>query len=98
MTQNEAWMKRAGLAACLVMLFAGFAFAQTSTLSGSVTDPQGNAIAGATITATNAATGAVRTTVSSKDGSYQLPQLAPGTYKVRAEAKGFAAEIGRAHV
>ncbi len=81
------------LQSCLMftMLFAVAitAFGQTSSLSGSVLDPQGSAIAGATITVTNAATGATRTTTSSKDGAYQIAQLTPGTYRVRAEGQGF---------
>src|SRR5262249_25526330 len=46
-----------------------------------------------TITATNIATGAARTTTSSKEGAYQIPQLSPGAYRVRAEAHGFAAVV-----
>jgi hypothetical protein len=76
------------LLACAIV-----AFGQSSSLSGTVLDPQGNAIAGATITATNVATGAARVTTSSKEGSYQILQLAPGTYRVRAEAKGFASIV-----
>lgn len=81
---------RSALALLLTLLFASFAFGQSSSLSGTVLDPQGNAVSGATITATNLATGAVRTTTSSKEGAYQISQLAPGTYRVRAEAQGFA--------
>ena len=66
------------------------AIGQSSSLSGTVYDPQGNAVAGATVTATNHATGAARSATSSKEGGYQIPQLSPGTYKVRAEARGFA--------
>lgn len=69
------------------------ALGQASSLSGAVQDPQGAAIAGATITVTNLATSATRTTTSSKDGTYLVSQLAPGTYKVRAEAKGFKALV-----
>src|SRR5215813_7569637 len=82
------------LQSCLMfaVLFIGgiVAFGQSSSLSGTVLDPQGNAVTGATITATNVATGAARTTTSSKEGAYQIPQLPPGTYRVRAEAQGFA--------
>jgi len=82
------------LQSCLMfaVLFIGgiVAFGQSSSLSGTVLDPQGNAVTGATITATNVATGAARTTTSSREGAYQIPQLPPGTYRVRAEAKGFA--------
>jgi len=79
----------------LVVLFtcAIVAFGQSSSLSGTVLDSQGNAVSGATITATSVATSAVRTTTSSKEGSFQIQQLPPGTYKIRAEAKGFKATV-----
>src|SRR5262245_12493244 len=79
----------------LVVLFtcAIVAFGQSSLLSGTVLDSQGNAVSGATITATSVATSAVRTTTSSKEGSFQIQQLPPGTYKIRTEAKGFKATV-----
>ncbi len=80
---------RNSLGVLLLTLTSVLAFGQTSSLSGLVVDPQGNAIAGATITVINKVTGASRTTVSSKDGTYQIPQLPPGLYRVRAEAQGF---------
>lgn len=80
---------RSGLALMLAMLFANVALAQVSSLAGSITDPQGNAIAGATITLNNIATGASRSVTSTADGNYQFAQLAPGTYRLRAEAQGF---------
>ena len=44
---------------------------------------------GATVTATNTATGGVRTTVSNESGAYNLPGLAPGTYTLKVELSGF---------
>jgi hypothetical protein len=82
-----------GLVFVVLLIGATSALGQSSSLSGTVLDPQGNAIAGATITVTNVATGATRATTTSKDGAYQIPQLAPGAYKVRAEASGFKAII-----
>src|SRR4051812_35102891 len=58
-------------------------------LAGTVTDPQQGAIPGATITATNKQTGAVRTTVSGSDGTFQLTDLEPGRYNVTVELQGF---------
>src|SRR5262247_3562957 len=81
---------QSGLTLAVLLISATMAFGQSSSLSGTVVDPQGNAVAGATITATNVATGAARATTSSKEGAYQIPQLAPGTYRVRAEALGFS--------
>src|SRR5262245_8039241 len=84
---------RSGFMLAVLSLSAIAAFGQSSSLSGTVLDPQGNAVAGATITATNVATGAVRTTTSSKEGAYQIAQLAPGTYRVRSEAQGFSSVL-----
>ena len=84
---------QSGLALAVLLIGATSAFGQSSSLSGTVLDPQGNAIAGAIITVTNVSTGAARTTTSSKEGAYQIAQLAPGTYRMRAESKGFASIV-----
>jgi len=70
-------------------------FAQTSngTLAGTVTDPTGGALAGATVTVTSLDTGAVRTTQTISNGSYRIESLLPGTYNVRAKAPGFAETV-----
>ena len=82
-----------GLVFVVLLLGATSALGQSSSLSGTVLDPQGNAVAGAVITVTNVATGTARATTTSKEGAYQIPQLAPGSYKVRAEASGFKAIV-----
>jgi Carboxypeptidase regulatory-like domain len=84
---------QSGLMFAVLLLGSTMAFGQSSSLSGTVIDPQGNAVAGATITATNVATGTARAATTSKEGAYQIPQLAPGTYRVRAEGSGFASII-----
>lgn len=80
---------RSGL--ILGVLFIGTiaAFGQSSSLSGTVLDQQGNAVRGATVTATLMSTGASRNVITNKDGVYLIPQLAPGAYRLRAEAQGF---------
>lgn len=84
------------LTALLMVVFAvvaPVAEAQTQatggTIQGIVTDPDGNALPGSTITVTNSETGRVRTTVSSATGTYRVPLLSPGTYSVRVELTGF---------
>lgn len=62
----------------------------SSRLNGSVTDPSGAAVAGATITLTNAATGLKRTTTSNGAGLYQFLDVPPGDYQLEAAATGFA--------
>ncbi len=65
----------------------------TATLTGTVVDPQKSAVAGATVTAKEVATGLERTTQTSSDGSYTLTNLPAGTYDVTVEAKGFARSV-----
>src|SRR5262249_42040182 len=56
---------------------------------GSVVDESGAALPGATITATHVETGTVRTTVTSGTGTYVMPALPIGVYKISAELTGF---------
>ncbi len=64
-----------------------------ATLSGTVSDPTGAVAPGTTITAENVDTRATRTTSSDASGSYFLPELPPGNYKLTAEKQGFRKEI-----
>ena len=68
----------------LVLGWASVASAQvnTATLSGTVIDPKGGAVAGAKVTVTNAGTGAQRTSVTDEGGRYNLVGLPPGQYKM----------------
>jgi hypothetical protein len=75
----------------LILLAAvhGYAQERFGGITGQVTDPSQGALPGATITATNKATGAMRTTVSSPDGTFALRDLEPGRYTVSVELQGF---------
>jgi hypothetical protein len=78
---------------CLVfvLLAAAGVSAQTfrGTILGTVTDPSGAVIAGAKVTVKNLGTGLERTTETSADGSYSLPELPIGTYTVTVTQSGF---------
>ena len=63
--------------------------AGASTVRGTVTDPQGNVVAGATVTLTNLATSNSRTSTSNDSGSYAFEFVPAGDYKLEVEAKGF---------
>jgi hypothetical protein len=79
-----------------VLLFAAPAlFAQEfrATLSGRITDSSGAAVAGASVEAIAAATGAVATGTSAEDGNYSIPFLQPGTYKITVQKAGFQKAI-----
>src|SRR5215467_5620886 len=58
-------------------------------LTGTVSDAQKLAVPGATVTATNNETGAVRTATTNADGSYRIADLTPGRYTVTIELQGF---------
>ena len=66
--------------------------ATTADLTGTVLDQTNAAVPGATVTATNVDTNAVRTTTSDNQGRYTIPALPPGTYTVTCELTGFGTE------
>ena len=70
----------------------------TGDISGNVTDSTGAVVPGATITATNTATGSIRSGTTSSDGNYRLPELSIGTYKVSAAAQGFKTAVQNADI
>lgn len=62
----------------------------TATILGTVADPSGAAISGATVTVTNESTGRSTTALSDEAGGYLFPLLPiAGTYEVSVEAVGF---------
>lgn len=80
------------LSALLVIgLFALPVFTQqgTSTVRGTVTDPQGNVVAGANVTLTNVGTANSRSTTTTDAGVYVFDFIPVGDYKVEVEAPGF---------
>ncbi len=82
---------KARLVLVFVLLAAVSLAAQTfrGTILGTVTDPQGAVVGGAKVTVKNVATGLERTTETSADGSYSLPELPIGTYTVTITQAGF---------
>ncbi|HZE70320.1 MAG TPA: TonB-dependent receptor [Pyrinomonadaceae bacterium] len=77
----------------LLVLFvcsiSGISQQGTATLRGIVNDPQGNVVAGATVTLTNLGTNVSRTTTSSDTGAYSFDFIQVGDYRLEVEAKGF---------
>ncbi len=75
---------------CALSLFSvASMFAQTTSLSGSVSDPTGAVIPKAVVSVTNTQTGAKRSDVSDSQGRYTIPQLPPGLYTLTAQVVGF---------
>ena len=75
----------------LLSISAVMAQAQSSTadLIGTVTDPNGASVAGASVRARDLATGLTRTVTANESGDYQIIQLPPGNYEVTVEASTF---------
>src|SRR3954462_3867824 len=61
----------------------------TAQISGTVKDQTGAVLPGVEVTATQTATGLARTAVSNETGSYVLPNLPVGPYKLEAALPGF---------
>ncbi len=62
-------------------------------ITGTVTDPSGSVVPSAKITITNVNTKVVNHAESNSVGTYDVPDLLPGTYTVQAEAPGFQTSI-----
>ncbi|HTW47729.1 MAG TPA: TonB-dependent receptor [Acidobacteriaceae bacterium] len=65
----------------------------TGSVSGVVTDPAGKVVSGASIKATEIATGTIYSTVSSSAGYYVFPSLHTGSYKLSVSAPGFSTAV-----
>src|SRR5215469_727137 len=61
----------------------------TGTISGTVTDPSGATVSGATVTVRQTSTNTVHAVTTSDNGSFTATQLPPGDYTVEVEHQGF---------
>jgi len=92
MVRFEKLLQSTGIAAVVgICFFVMSLFGQTATgrILGSVSDPTGAIIPGATIIVTNVETKVVYQTLTNENGLYQVPLLPIGTYTVSAEVPGF---------
>ncbi len=61
-----------------------------ATVSGTITDPRGDAIPGAKVSAKNLGTGASNTTTTNATGAFSIANLNPAEYEISASAAGFS--------
>jgi Carboxypeptidase regulatory-like domain len=82
----------------LAIGFCGVAWPQASltSLRGTITDPSGAVIPGATISIVNKATSVTSTQTASGSGEYQFQQIPPGTYVITAHGSGFSQQSKQA--
>jgi len=84
------------LALCLLLSLPAQMLAQTAgtgALTGVVTDPKGATVSDAKITVTNEVTGEARNVMSQQNGSFQVPLLQPGSYRLEVVKDGFKKSI-----
>ena len=80
--------------AVAVLLISVPAFGQQAAeLVGSVLDPTGAVVPGATVKATNEATSAVREVQSNAEGTYRLAPLPAGSYTIEVSSDGFSTQV-----
>jgi Carboxypeptidase regulatory-like domain len=84
---------RLALGVCvLCFMFGSPARAQVvgATVSGTITDPRGDAIPGAKVTAKNLSTGVTTSTTTNATGAFSIANLNPAEYEISASAAGFS--------
>lgn len=68
---------------------------QTGDIKGTISDAKGAVVTGATVTATNQATGAQRSVTTNAQGDYAIGELTPGLYEVKASGQGFKDTVAK---
>ena len=87
--RRPVWKTFAGFL-LIAFLAVTLAHAQSSVLSGHITDSSGASVVGATVTLHNSATGITLTASTNNDGYYLFPPVEPGSYSLHATGATFA--------
>ncbi len=76
---------------CLLLVLVSGLFAQgeRGTFNGTVSDPSGSSVPGASVKAVNTGTNIETPVSTTAAGVYRMPYLLPGTYKISVTAAGF---------
>src|SRR6185436_19829453 len=87
-------LKRLLALVAMVSVFDGaHIYAQSGTISGTVTDQAGAILPGAVITITNVDTNFERTFTCDEHGEYRVPLLPAGAYRIEASLAGFRTDV-----
>jgi Carboxypeptidase regulatory-like domain len=90
---------RIGIFFVLSIQWTLFSYAQFSAhVQGTVTDPAGSVVSGATVTLTNTATNISSESITGRAGEYHFDNVQPGDYRVTVAARGFERTIVDRHV
>src|SRR5207253_33901 len=98
-TVRRGVMRRLAMVGWILVICLALGFGASTALgqavyggiTGSVTDPQGNAVASAKVTVTNISKGTTEEAATNESGNYSVTHLIPDNYKVHIEAAGFKA-------
>jgi carboxypeptidase family protein len=74
---------------CLLVASGAYAQSDRGTITGTVVDPDGGVVPGASVVAENPENGARYETVTTQTGNYTLPEVPVGTYNLNVELTGF---------
>ena len=90
-TARSGFLRALALVACAALSLPTPVAAQsvTGTISGTITDAQGQVIPGATVTIVSEATGEARAAVSDAKGDFQATNMQPGSYTIRVALESF---------
>src|SRR5437588_12236256 len=80
------------LISMLCLSLAAYAQETTAGVQGTVKDPQGAVVSGATVTLSSPALIGKKTATTDSAGNYHIEQLPPGVYSVTTSAPGFSPE------
>ena len=91
-------MRRFAALFCSLLVFVavtgifhyGWSQEVTASITGTISDPRGAAVPGATVTATSQERGVTYTAVTNETGLYRITQLPVGSYALKVEKSGFA--------
>jgi hypothetical protein len=91
---NRRFIEKLSFFSCLAAILLMFAVAASAqefraTITGTVTDPNGAIIPGATVIVKNVETNVATTVKTNDDGAYTIATLMPGRYNVTAAGTGF---------
>lgn len=86
-------MRHKVLPGLLFLATSVFAQGERGTLNGTVTDPTGAVVVGASVKATNVETAVETAAATTEAGVFRLPYLPPGSYRLNVSAPGFKVAV-----
>ena len=93
MDLSKISLRALGMLACLTVVLCSAQAQYRASIQGVVTDPQGSAISGATITLKNLETGQILTATTNENGIYNFNGLPPSQYALTLEKEGFKKKV-----